>query len=248
MFEQSIVGEWGAGRNNWTLAVSTTCQVLAVGFVLLLPLLRPDALMVPRLTARLFQPPTPPPPPRLRSVELVKAPSFIVRRARVLYSPTVIPPRPQLIEDPEPFATAVPGAVNSSGAAATDSVIGAIVSHLSQYTPPAPTPAVIPAPKPPAPDTPVLVGGDVQAAKLLHRVIPTYPPLARQMRVSGTVKLQGIIAKDGTIRQLQLLSGHPLLAPAALEAVRQWLYRPTFLNGVPVEVIAPIDVHFTLGN
>ena len=70
--------------------------------------------------------------------------------------------------------------------------------------------------------------------------------LGRQARVSGTVRLQGIIGKDGSIQQLQVLSGPPLLINAALDAVRQWLYRPTLLNGEPVEVIAPIDVIFRL--
>ena len=100
---------------------------------------------------------------------------------------------------------------------------------------------------PPAPSTPIRVVSDVQAAKLIKKVIPIYPPLARQARVSGTVRLLGVIAKDGTIQQLQVVSGHPLLVPSALDAVRQWIYRPTLLNGQAVEVIAPIDVNFTLG-
>lgn len=65
-------------------------------------------------------------------------------------------------------------------------------------------------------------------------------------RISGTVRLQGIIGKDGSIQQLQVLSGPPLLVQAALDAVRQWRYQPTLLNGEPVEVISPIDVIFTL--
>ena len=81
----------------------------------------------------------------------------------------------------------------------------------------------------------------------MKKVIPAYPPLARQARVSGTVQLIGVIAKDGTIQQLQVVGGHPLLVKAALDAVRQWIYRPTLLNGQAVEVIAPIDVIFTLG-
>ena len=99
----------------------------------------------------------------------------------------------------------------------------------------------------PAPTKPITVGGDVQSAKLIRKVIPIYPPLARQVRVSGTVQLIGVIAKDGTIQQLQVTSGHPLLVQAALDAVRQWIYRPTLLNGQAVEVIAPISVFFTLG-
>ncbi len=84
-------------------------------------------------------------------------------------------------------------------------------------------------------------------AKVIRKVIPEYPPLARSARISGVVRLIGIIGKDGTIQNLQLVSGHPLLARAAMEAVQQWVYKPTLLNGNPVEVIAPIEVRFTLG-
>jgi protein TonB len=83
-------------------------------------------------------------------------------------------------------------------------------------------------------------------AKILKRVIPVYPPLAKNARISGKVHLMSIIAKDGTIQKLEVLDGHPLLVGAALEAVRQWIYRPTLLNGEPVDVMAPIEVNFTL--
>jgi protein TonB len=73
-----------------------------------------------------------------------------------------------------------------------------------------------------------------------------YPPLARQARISGVVKFNAVIAKDGTIQNLTMISGHPLLVQAATEAVRQWVYQPTQLNGEPVEVITTIDVNFTL--
>ena len=93
---------------------------------------------------------------------------------------------------------------------------------------------------------PVHVGGNVQSAKLIKQMVPVYPRSALQMRISGTVQLLGIIAKDGTIQRLQVLSGHPLLRQAAIDAVSQWVYRPTILNGQPVEVEAPIDVIFNL--
>ena len=83
-------------------------------------------------------------------------------------------------------------------------------------------------------------------AKLVRKIIPEYPSIAKTARISGVVHLIGTIAKDGTIRDLQLVSGHPMLARAAIEAVQQWVYRPTLLNGQPVEVIAPIEVTFTL--
>ena len=92
----------------------------------------------------------------------------------------------------------------------------------------------------------VTVGGNVQAARLVNRVQPIYPPLARQTRISGTVKLHAIIGKNGAVEQLQVVSGHPLLVQSALDAVRQWRYQPTLLNGDPVEVDTEIDVIFSL--
>ena len=93
---------------------------------------------------------------------------------------------------------------------------------------------------------PVEVGGDVQAAKLLHRVTPVYPSLARQARIGGVVRLRAIISEDGAVRRLEVLSGHPLLVGSAVEAVKRWLYRPTLLNGRPIAVITQIDVNFRL--
>ena len=93
---------------------------------------------------------------------------------------------------------------------------------------------------------PITVTSDVQAAKLLRKVIPIYPRLAIAAHISGTVRLMGVVAKDGTVQQIRVVSGPALLVEAALDAVRQWVYRPTMLNNKPVEVIAPIDVIFTL--
>ncbi len=90
------------------------------------------------------------------------------------------------------------------------------------------------------------VGGNVQQANLIRQPKPLYPPLAKAARVQGTVKFQATISKEGTIQNLQLLSGPPLLVQAAMQAVKQWVYKPTLLNGEPVEVITTIDVNFTL--
>ena len=111
--------------------------------------------------------------------------------------------------------------------------------------PPPPT-TVSDTPSVPKPREPIRVASDLQLTKLVRKVMPEYPALAKTARVSGVVRLVGVIAKDGTIRNLQLMSGHPLLTRAALEAVRQWIYAPTLLNGEPVEVITTIDVSFTL--
>jgi periplasmic protein TonB len=81
---------------------------------------------------------------------------------------------------------------------------------------------------------------------LIRKVQPSYPPLARSARIQGTVVLQAVISKQGTIENLRLLSGHPMLAPAAIDAVRQWRYRPYILNSEPVEVETQITVNFSL--
>lgn len=92
----------------------------------------------------------------------------------------------------------------------------------------------------------IRVGGNVQAANLIRKVTPVYPPLAKQAQVQGTVRFSIIIGKDGFVQNVQLVSGHPLLVPASIEAVKQWVYKPTLLNGKPVEVITQADVNFTL--
>jgi TonB family protein len=92
----------------------------------------------------------------------------------------------------------------------------------------------------------IRVGGNVQQANLVSQLHPIYPPEAKQQRIQGKVQLAAIIGKDGTVMQLDVVSGQPSLAAAALDAVRQWIYKPTLLNGDPVEVSTNIDVNFTL--
>jgi periplasmic protein TonB len=103
-------------------------------------------------------------------------------------------------------------------------------------------------PPPPKPaQQRIRVGGAVQQAKMIRQVQPVYPQIAKTAHVQGTVILHAIIAKDGTIQELQYISGPPLLMRAAMDAVRQWRYAPTLLNGDPVEVDTTISVIFTLG-
>jgi protein TonB len=111
---------------------------------------------------------------------------------------------------------------------------------------PRPEPPKVTSPPVPATGAPIRVGGKVQAAKLVRQVTPVYPPLARQVRISGIVRLEAVISRSGTIESLQVMSGHPLLTQAALDAVRQWVYQPTQLNGQPVEVLTQIEVNFKL--
>jgi protein TonB len=155
-----------------------------------------------------------------------------------LVAPKVIPKEVKIIKEEEPDMSAVgvsggvPGGVPGGQ---MGGVIGGVIGGMGGAPPP---------PKPT--QSRIRQGGNVQAAKLVNRVQPQYPPLARQTRISGTVRLHAIIGKDGSVQQLEVMSGHPLLVQSALDAVRQWRYQPTTLNGDPVEVDTTIDVIFSL--
>ncbi len=165
-------------------------------------------------------------------------------QAGVLRAPTAIPKQVTIIEEeelpPDPgvvgMTGGVPGGVPGGQAGG---VIGGIIGGVGAAAPPPP-------PKQ-APQR-IRVGGNVQQARLINKPNPVYPPLARQARIAGTVRLQAVISKDGTIQSLEVVSGHPLLVQSALDAVRQWRYQPTLLNGEPVEVQTTIDVVFTLSS
>lgn len=92
----------------------------------------------------------------------------------------------------------------------------------------------------------IRVGAGAQQENLVRKVDPVYPAMAEQNRIQGVVRFTALIGKDGHVKNLQLISGHPLLVAAALEAVRQWVYKPTLLNGEPVEVLTQIEVGFSL--
>jgi len=222
------------GKKAGALAASLAAQSLAVGTLLLIPLLYTDRLPFVQLQLPTFLPPTPPPEP----VKPQAAPHrrTVPRIWNPLTAPTSIPPlntQPEIIDDaPAPLTSIDTGAFLPPS-------LGAIFSRV---LPPPPPPQVAEV----TVSKPITVTSDVQAAKLLRKVIPVYPRLAIAAHISGTVRLMGVVAKDGTVQQIRVVSGPALLVEAALDAVRQWVYRPTMLNDKPVEVIAPIDVIFTL--
>ena len=146
------------------------------------------------------------------------------------------------VNDSSGLAVAVSGVIISTPIP-SDSATATTPTAL----PPSATPTVVPSPSPvPAPPTRIRLGGNVERSKLISGPRPVYPPLARQARISGTVLLDAVISREGAILNLRAVSGHPLLIPAAVAAVRQWVFRPTLLNGDPVEVATEIEVNFTL--
>src|SRR5205814_1159233 len=182
-------------------------------------------------------PPPPPPPPQAPKVQ----PKPVVRQfiANQLIAPKVIPKTVNKVEESAPPPDAGIGVVGGVGDAG--GVAGGVIGGVIGGVGPAPPP-----PPPKKPSGPVRVGGQVAEANLIRKVQPVYPPLAKSARVQGTVEFTATISKDGNIENLVLVRGHPLLVNAAKEAVLQWKYRPTLLNGQPVEVITDIIVNFTL--
>jgi protein TonB len=244
MFEHSMMP---TTRNKpWTLGASITLQSAIVGSMALYSALHVEMLPLTMRHLELPMPPVPKP-------EFVKVIStFIERQAGGLTAPVRMFAEPIRIPDGVPqindLTSEAPSLAYSSNTAADEGlgVVGVPGVHFigaNSTVVPKPPPAHAPIAKP---SGPTRIGGVVMDAKIIKRVIPLYPPLAKNARISGKVHLMGIIAKDGTIQKLEVLDGHPLLVLAALEAVKQWIYRPTHLNGEPVDVITPIEVNFTL--
>jgi protein TonB len=149
-------------------------------------------------------------------------------------------------EDELPPSSASSGVVGGVPGGTVGGPVGGILgSIMAQGNSVAPPPKKVEAAAPPPKR--VQIGGNVQAAMLIFGPKPAYPALAKQARISGVVHLHAFISKEGTIQTLTVIPpAHPLLAPAAVETVRTWRYKPTMLNGEPVEVETTIDVSFML--
>ena len=241
VFEQFLLTDAQPSK-SWSFFASLSAELLALSLAIVIPLVRTDHLPGFHWKSVTLGAPIKPlePAPVARTSSAIHPGPTYPRRVFV-YTPAQATPVTRA-ETAESFSIEPLGPIGLDGPSPARGIeIETLV--------PVPTIARPPHPSNPtnARSGPVPVSGGVQLAKLVKKVIPEYPLLAKTARVSGVVHLVGVIARDGTIQNLQLISGHPLLARAAIEAVRQWVYEPTLLNGQSVEVIAPIDVNFTLG-
>jgi protein TonB len=242
MFEDSLIESGGKlkTKRGRTSAVAFVLEVMIIGVMVLIPLIFTEAL--PKGTT-LFMlvappPPPPPPPPAAAVVHVVKQVQTDIVNGE-LRTPTKIPKKIQMIkEDEAPPQMASTGVVGGVPGGVPGGSMGGVIGSVLSSTP-------VAVPKIATP-TRVRVSSGVSSGLLIRKVSPNYPPLARQARIQGTVILQAQISKDGSIQNLQLISGHPMLAPAAIEAVKQWKYKPYLLNGEPVEVETQVQVNFTL--
>jgi protein TonB len=245
MFEQTFVNVQAQTRRPWSLLSSLCLQAILVTAALVAPLFQLARLEVPPIVA---------PFRFVQRIDLVATPDrkpasqSTAQRRSVVFSPPLrtetAVTRPVTLVDDAPDVVIASAPTGTPGAGFSSAFPGL------QIAPPQRPEEVHVKPTPTTGTAhtagPVTVVSDVQAALLIYSPHPAYPPLARATRTQGSVRLRAIIARDGSIENLQLISGPPLLVRAAIEAVSQWRYKPTLLNGMPVEVLTEITVNFTL--
>ena len=240
MFEDSLIESAGRVRTKrgWTTLLSLVLQVLLIGFLVLVPLIYTEALPKAQLVSFLVAPPPPPPPPP-PAAEVIRAVKVIQTDIvdGQLRAPTKIPEKVQMITEDEPPPTMSSGVVGGVPGGVPGGQMGGVLGGIISSTPVA-VPKVAP--------SRVRVSQGVVSGLAISQPKPLYPQMARMARVQGAVVLQAVISKSGAIENLRVVSGHPMLQQSALDAVRQWRYRPYLLNGEPVEVETQITVNFNL--
>jgi periplasmic protein TonB len=237
MFEDSLVESSGklAARHPFATVVSFAGQIIALSALLLLSLLYTETLPTQRWINVLQAPPPPPSAPAPRSVAIASNRSGAVSDALVV--PSEIPKSIGMVRTQRTAPGTPPsGIAGDILGSVPENSIGIVNSLLRPATP------VLPRLAPQK----VRVSSGVAEGMLIHQVKPPYPVAAKMARVEGNPALQAVIGKDGSIQNLRVISGHPLLTSAALEAVKQWRYKPYYLNGEPVEVETQIVVNFLL--
>jgi protein TonB len=253
MFEQSVIPGSTKGKRVWTTCVGVTGQALLVTAMVVAPMLWPQVM--PTATFTLLVPHAPAGRPK-GSPAAKKQPANVAAirkpfRPTGFVQPAAIPARIEIVSDLNravAYSTVGDPGVGIDGGIGDGSRTGVLADVLRAgqevqrvvvhpVEPPKPVTATIPR---------FVRGGNVREPRLIHRVEPRYPPLAIAAHLQGVVQLGGVIAVDGHIAELSVESGNPLLVPAALEAVRQWRYEPTLLNGEPIEVATSIFVTFIL--
>jgi protein TonB len=225
-----------SARRGWSTLASFGFQVMALSLLLLMPLIwiqGPPSLQWFEPPHTLTPPPAPAPPV---GGERRSTHSTNLSGTHLMQPPTIPTTIAILNEQPVASAPNIDEGGVVGGTGTSRGMIGSVGPSVDAAPPPAP----------PAPTHPITVSHWAEG-NLIYRVQPAYPEIARQIRVQGPVQLQAIISKAGTIEHLTVESGHPMLVKAAMDAVRQWRYRPYLLNGEPVEVETEITVNFVLG-
>ena len=239
MFESSLIEQ--KRTKPTTALISVALHIGIIAALILTPLISTAALPPQQLLAFFVNTPRPPqarpaPPPPEKTTPQPTVQTEIKVDPRDIIAPREIPKDIAYVDDGPPQA--VPNVPREGKIGVITGVLYIAEKENAAAPPPPPPP-------PPAPPTQrIRVGGNVAQASLVFQVKPVYPPLAKQARIQGVVILEAVIGKDGSISEIRVVSGHPLLTQAAIDAVKQWRYKPTLLNGEPVEVVTTITVNF----
>jgi periplasmic protein TonB len=239
MFADSLLeSHFTRSRRGWTTLTSFALQSLAVAAALMAPLLYTEAIPKLRLVwaAPIGPPPGPPPPMQRRSG--MRQTQSNVSHGEVIAPPTIPNAIVPVVDEASP-RDAVPSAACVPGGTGTIASANPVFESIGNAIVPMPAPPPKPVARPPR-------ISHMMEGNLIYRVQPIYPPLARAARIQGAVHLRAIISRNGTIANLQAIDGHPMLIGAAIDAVRQWRYRPYILNDEPVEVETQVTVNFSL--
>ncbi|HXZ18623.1 MAG TPA: energy transducer TonB [Candidatus Acidoferrales bacterium] len=236
-------------RSTKDFAASIFIHLAVIGVLVLAPFMFTEAIDLTQFTRMQLVAPPPPPPPPPPPAQMIARRAPVKRVLTVggkLVAPTMIPQSVVMLhEKPLPpeldnvgagIAGGVPGGVPGGQAGG---VLGSILSGV-QKAPPPPVAA-------PARTEPIRVGGRVKPPRKIYGPLPEYPVLARQARVEGNVIVDAVIDTSGNVIEAKVISGPPLLMQAALDAVRQWKFEPTYLNDQPVPVRLLVTVEFSLG-
>lgn len=245
MFEQAILENSNRSRRAFTTGAGFAGQAALAVFLIVAPMIWPQVLPKPQWMMSIAAPPPAPPlPEHIAAVRPRAEHSVSPLIPRQIVVPTSIPRRvAEVIDDPGLAAPLQTGVVGG----ARNAIGSDLLNRLLRTAEPQPKPAIRqPEPKPQPEEVKLIRVSSLDPGRLIHRVEPVYPPIAKTVRISGTVELSAIIGTDGHIRELRVISGHPLLRKAATDAVSQWIYKPTVLNGAAVEIAAPIAVIFRL--
>ena len=239
MFEQTFVVEAANDKKKYAVLLGLLLEVATLALLIIVPVIYTQVLPQARLRS-VFAAPIPATPDLPKAPDTTVTPVATQRRFIQIMPVTLLP---HIVRNTEVMNAAPPDAVIGAPVGADPAFMGASSDSMEQIKLPEPprTPAVRQ-----HVNKPVRLSSDVEASLLIHKVQPVYPALARQIRVQGRVEFTAVISKTGTIENLQLLSGHPMLVAAARDAILQWRYKPTLLNGEPVEVITDIVVNFAL--
>lgn len=230
-------------RSPLKMAASVAIHVAILALLIIVPLFLAKNTISPKALQPTYvftpPPPVPPPPP-----PAAKAPQTPVKVTPQIKVPTFVAPRviPKQVETAQNNVAALTEAPGIEGGV-VGGVPGGVLGGVLGGTGTAPGP-----PSPPASHGVVRVGGDVKAPELVQKVQPDYPPVARVAHVEGKVVIDAIISKDGDVIGERAISGPGLLVQSALSAVKQWKYKPTYLNGQPVDLAMQVTVDFTLGS